>query len=85
MRLLGKIIGYAMWLTSGILLFIFWFVAMNHWLGGLGSILSFVLSPGLGIFPIVFWIVEGVFPVMYFVIWGIGIIGLIITAIATRD
>jgi hypothetical protein len=85
MRLLGKIIGYAMWLTSGILMFIFWITAMHHWLGGLGNILGFVLSPGLVIFPIVFWIVEGVFPVMYFVIWGIGIIGLIITAIATKD
>jgi hypothetical protein len=27
----------------------------------------------------------GVFPVMYFIIWGIGIIGLIITAIANKD
>jgi len=85
MRLAGKIIGYAMGLTSGLLMFIFWITAMSCWLGGLGSILAFILSPGLVIFPIIFWIIEGVFPVMYFLIWGTGIIGSIIVALATKD
>lgn len=83
MSAIGKLIGYAMWIVSGILMFIFWMGAMMHWLGVfLGFLLGLVLSPGLVIFPIIFWIVEGVFPTMYFIFWGIGIIGLIITAIS---
>jgi hypothetical protein len=83
MGTIGKIIGYAMWIISGILMFIFWMGAMMHWLGSfLGFVLGLVLSPGLVIFPIIFWIKEGVFPTTYFIFWGIGIIGLIITAIS---
>ena len=85
MRSIGKVIGYSMWIISGILMFIFWMGAMMHWLDGLGFILGLILSPGLVIFPIVFWIVEGVFPTMYFVMWGIGIVGLISTAVSSGD
>lgn len=83
MRSIGKIIGFLIWIGAGILMFIFWLSAMSNWLGFLGVILSFVLSPGLVIFPIVFWIVEGVFPVFYFIVWGIGIVGLIITGVSS--
>lgn len=76
-----KTIGYLMWIGAGVLMFIFWLMAMIKWLGLLGTILAFVLSPGLVIFPIVFWIVEGVFPAFYFIVWGVGIVGLIIGGI----
>ena len=85
MRTIIKIIGYTIWIVSGILMFIFWIAAMSNWLGFVGTILAFVLSPGFVIFPIVFWIVEGVFPVFYFMMWGIGIIGLIITSLTNGD
>ena len=85
MKTIGKIIGYIMWIVSGLLIFIFWFAAMHNWLGFLGVILAFVFSPGLVVFPLIFWIVEGVFPVFYFVIWGIGIIGLIICGLSMDD
>lgn len=85
MRTIGKVIGYLMWIGAGILMFIFWFMAMSKWLGFLGVILAFVLTPGLVIFPIVFWIVEGVFPAFYFIVWGIGIVGLIIAGISSGD
>lgn len=85
MSAVGKLIGYAMWIISGILMFIFWMGAMIHWLGTFaGFFLGLLLSPGLVIFPIIFWIKEGVFPTMYFIFWGIGIIGLIITAISHK-
>lgn len=64
-------------------MFIFWLMAMSKWLGLLGTILAFVLSPGLVIFPIVFWIVEGVFPAFYFIVWGIGIVGGIIAGLSS--
>jgi len=85
MRTIGKIIGYILWIGAGILMFIFWLMAMSKWLGFLGTILAFILGPGLVIFPIVFWIVEGAFPAFYFIVWGIGIVGLIIAGVSSKD
>lgn len=85
MRTIGKVIGYLMWIGAGILMFIFWLMAMSKWLGLLGTILAIVLSPGLVIFPIVFWIVEGVFPAFYFIVWGVGIVGLIIGGLSSSN
>jgi len=82
MRTIGKVIGYLMWIGAGILMFIFWLIAMSKWLGFLGVILAIILTPGLVIFPIVFWIVEGVFPSFYFIVWGVGIVGLIIAGLS---
>lgn len=85
MSTIGKVIGYLLWIGAGILMFLFWLMAMSNWLGFLGTILAFVLAPGLVIFPIVFWIVEGVFPTFYFIIWGIGIVGLIIAGVSSSN
>ena len=85
MRTIGKIIGMILWIGAGILMFIFWLMAMSKWLGFLGTILAFILAPGLVIFPIVFWIVEGVFPAFYFIVWGIGIVGMIIGGASMKD
>lgn len=81
MRLLGKIIGYSLWIGAGILMFWFWLMAMTKWLGFIGLILAFILSPGLVIFPAIFWVVEGIFPTFYFIVWGIGIVGLVIASV----
>ena len=85
MRSVGVTVGRVLYIISGILMFVFWIGAMTRWLGTLGTILSFVLLPGLVIFPIVYWIVERVFPAMYFVMWGVGILGLVISAVSDRD
>ena len=85
MKSVGRVIGNAIWVISGILMFIFWMGAMRHWLGGLGVILGLILSPSLVIFPIVFWVVEGIFPTVYFLIWGIGILGLVVRLISGND
>jgi len=66
-------------------MFIFWLMAMSKWRGFFGVILSFILAPGLVIFPLVFWFVEGVFPTFYFIVWGIGIVGLIIAGISSKN
>jgi len=85
MRTIGKIIGMILWIGAGILMFIFWLMAMSNWLGFFGTILAFVLVPGLVIFPLVFWIVEGVFPTFYFIVWGIGMVDLIIAGISSTN
>ncbi|MFH1772998.1 MAG: hypothetical protein ABH818_01405 [Patescibacteria group bacterium] len=81
MKTIGKIIGFLLLIGGGILMFIFWLMAMSEWLGFLGTILAFILTPGLVVFPLVFWVVEGVFPTFYFTVWGIGIVGAIIAGI----
>ena len=85
MKTIGKIIGYLLWIGAGILMFIFWLTALSKWLGFWGVVIAFVCSPGLVVFPIIFWIVEKVFPTFYFIVWGIGVAGLIITAISSGD
>ena len=70
---------------AGLCLFFFWFVSMTKRLGFCGFVLALIFSPGIVIFPIIYWIVEGVFPVTYFVIWGLGILGMIIAGLAMPD
>ncbi len=84
-RTIGTTAGMIMYAVSGLLMFVFWIMAMSNWLGLLGIILAFFLAPGLVIFPIIFWIVEGVFPLLYFSIWAIGIIGIFIAGMSARD
>ena len=82
MRLLGKVVGFLMWAGAGLLLFLYWLAAMSKWLGLLGTILAFVLTPGFVVFPLVFWFVEGVFPTFYFLLMGIGLLGAMIFGVS---
>jgi len=82
---MGKIIGIILFIGAGILMFTFWLMAMSKWLGLLGTILAFVIAPGLVIFPIIFWIIEGIFPTFYFIVWGTGIVGMFIFGVSTKD
>jgi len=66
-------------------MFFYWFSAMTKWLGLIGSILAVVFTPGLVIFPIVFWIVEKVFPTFYFIVWGIGLLGMLIIGLTLNQ
>jgi hypothetical protein len=68
MKKILKIIGRFFETASGVLLLIFWFIAMTKWLGPWGGVLAIVAFPAMVVFPIVFWIVERVFPVNYFII-----------------
>ncbi len=81
LKFFGNILRYG----CGLILFLLWVVFMTRWLGWVGSILAFVLTPGLVVFPLVFWIVEKVFPVMYFIIWAFGMIGVMIVAFVSDD
>lgn len=81
MKSIGKIFGIGIFIIAGILMLVFWFLAMTKWLGFVGSILALILTPGIVIFPIVYWIVEGVFPIIYFIIWGIGWLGVFIASV----
>jgi len=85
MKKIIRVIGKTMWIGAGLFMFLFWFHAMTEWLGCFGSFLAILIAPGLIIFPVIFWIVEGVFPVLYFAIWGLGLIGIIIFSYCSED
>lgn len=91
-------VGVLVRIGSGILMYILWWIAMDHWLGSLGFFLSVlflpllfifftyhVLFPGLVIFPIIFWIIEGAFPTFYFIVYAVGAVGMIISRIFSGD
>jgi hypothetical protein len=82
MRSIGKAIGTAMYIIPGLLMFFFWIVAMHKWLGFLGTILAFILCPGVVVFPVIFWVVEKVFPTTYFIMWGFGILGIFVAGLS---
>ena len=61
--------------VAGVPQLIFWFVAWAKWLGGLGVIIGIFLTPGVVIFPIIYWIIEGDFPTLYFALMFAGWFG----------
>ena len=79
-RALTSGIGGILLLISGLVTWLFMMFALIHWWGVLGFFASFFLTPGIVIFPFVFWLVENQFPTTYFISWGVGILGLIIMA-----
>ncbi len=59
----------------GIFLFFLYWSILADWLGGFfGTILAFLTVPGMVVFPIIYWFVEGSWPIMYLVFCGIEII-----------
>ncbi len=84
MRKILRVVGMIMWYGAGLFMLIFWFGAMSKWLGCFGTFLAILFCPGLVIFPIIFWIVEGVFPVTYFAIWGLGLLGIFIYGLCSE-
>jgi len=85
MRGIATFLGTLLMIGSGIATFVFWMGSLYHWAGGLGIFLGIILSPGIVIFPLVYWVIEGVFPALYFVIWAVGWLGLLLRALGSRD
>ena len=69
-------VGVLIAMVAGVLQYIFWFVTWAKWLGVLGVILGFILTPGVLVFPIIYWAVEGDFPTLYFALMFAGWFGL---------
>jgi hypothetical protein len=75
MRLLMQLAGVIVMLCTGLALFAFWMIALWTWLGLLGIFLGIIFSPGLVIFPFIFWLVEGEVPWLYFGLWAVMWVG----------
>jgi len=80
-----KTLGTVLWIGAGIVLWFFMMSSMYGWWGGVGIFLGFILAPGVVLFPLLSWFMDGVFPLLYFVIWGIGVAGLFMTSISEAD
>ncbi|MDD4001514.1 MAG: hypothetical protein PHU35_01850 [Bacteroidales bacterium] len=86
MKNLIKVLGYIFSFGSGILMLLFWLDFLIKWVGVFwGVIIGIFISPAIVIFPFLFWIIEGIFPVFYFLLWGIGIIGMFLMGITSKD
>ncbi len=80
MRTIGKIIGYLLWIVAGILMFIFWLMAMSKWLEFLGTVwlgffgtvfgtvLAFILIPLL--VPLLV-LNFAIFPLVFWIVEGV--------------
>jgi len=55
--------------------FVLWLFYVRVWMGwtSWGLLIGILSTPGVVIFPALYWIVEGDFPVGYFIVWGVGI------------
>jgi hypothetical protein len=84
MKKLTSSFGGVLVLISGAITWIFMMLALIQWWGLLGFIASFVFTPGVVIFPFVYWVVENQFPTNYFIVWGIGIVGLVVLAVSDK-
>jgi hypothetical protein len=85
MRKLTSGFGGLLVIISGVITWLFMMAALVQWWGLIGFIAAFILTPGVIVFPFVYWVVESQFPLIYFVAWGIGIVGLIIGSINSDD
>jgi len=79
------VVGKIVYWVFGLLLFLFWMVAMVHWFGVGGIILGLIFIPGFIIFPIVYWVVEGSFPLLYFVLWAVSLLGIVAAVLASEQ
>ena len=84
MKKLTSSVGGFLVLISGAITWIFMMLWLTQWWGILGFLASLVFTPGVVIFPIVFWVVENQFPTNYFIAWGVGIVGLVIMAASDK-
>ncbi len=80
MKKLTSSIGGILILISGAITWIFMMLALIQWWGLLGFIASFIFTPGVIVFPFIYWVVENQFPTSYFIAWGVGIVGFVIMA-----
>jgi hypothetical protein len=75
MKLLARIaagIVFILWGAAGLVLFFYYWEVLTTWLGAiLGTLVAFVVSPGVFVFPFVYWIVQRTFPIFYFELLGV--------------
>jgi hypothetical protein len=86
LKWVGFLTGFLIWVLASLMLFYFYLSALELWLGSLaGSIVAFIIAPGLIVFPLVYWFVEGLFPSTYFILLGVIFAGALMTWICRSE
>ncbi len=81
-RGIGRVLGGFTCASAGLVLFFFYWSALTHWLGGFfGSVVALAVSPGVVVFPLIYWFVEGAFPGSYFLLLGACFVGLVLLGV----
>ena len=79
------IIGYILQIISGLFGLGVFIGILIDWLGFLGYIVWPLFTPGVIIFPFIYWMVEGHLPGMYLFFWLIGVVGTGLVSIGSRE
>ncbi len=79
-----KNLGYIMWVGAGIVLWFFMMSSLYEWWNMGGAIAGIILAPGVVLFPLLYWFMEGIFPVTYFIIWAVGMAGIFISSASSK-
>ena len=80
-----QVIGYILQFMSGLFGLGIFIGILVDWLGFFGYFVWPLLSPGIIVFPFIFWMVEGHLPQLYLLMWGLGVIGTGITMIGRAE
>ena len=80
-----RIIGYILQLISGFTQLAIFIGILIDWFGFLGYIIWPLFTPGVLIFPLIYWFAEGHLPGMYLFFWIIGVVGTGLVVIGTRE
>jgi len=53
--------------VAGLILFFYYWEVLTGWLGAfLGTVVALFVAPGVFVFPLIYWVVQGAFPSFYF-------------------
>jgi hypothetical protein len=64
-RALGAVL-IGLGVLSGLLLWAFYMISLVNWIGAIGFLVAIIAVPGIVIFPVAYWVIEGTIPVTYF-------------------
>lgn len=82
MRHVTKLIAglfFTIWVLTSLVLFFYYWQVLTVWLGSiLGSLVALFAAPGVFVFPLIYWLVQGAFPTFYFELLGVCFISAII-------
>jgi hypothetical protein len=75
MKFIAKLFGemfFMAWLVASSALFFYYRDGLANWLGGfLGTVVALFAAPGVFVFPLIYWFVQGAFPTSYFELLGV--------------
>jgi hypothetical protein len=72
-RALGAIL-IGLGVLFGLLLWAMYMIALVDWIGAVGFLVAVIAVPGIVIFPVAYWVIEGTIPVTYFAFLFAGIL-----------